>query len=175
MPTLAIIALAVVGLLVLIVLIGLLMPERYEGRAYRTYDRSPEEVWASLEDYRAHPMTGKMADSFEDLPAREGLPCWVEQMRHGEKIEVTTTESERPHTMTRAMRSRAVPMTSTWIYVLDEKDGGTQVTIEGTTDIRRGTWHVPIFRVMMLLGGGVKKGLDIQLDMLAETLADASA
>ncbi len=29
---------------------------------------------------------------------------------------------------------------------------------------------VPIFRFMMVGGGGVKKGLDIQIDMLAKTL-----
>jgi hypothetical protein len=29
---------------------------------------------------------------------------------------------------------------------------------------------VPLFRVMMVLGGGVKKGLDIQMDMVADTL-----
>ncbi len=44
------------------------------------------------------------------------------------------------------------------------------VTLSGVTDIERGTWHTPIFRVMMVLGGGVKKGLDIQLDMVASTL-----
>ena len=38
------------------------------------------------------------------------------------------------------------------------------------THIRSGTWHVPIFRVMMVLGGGVKKGLDDQMDMVAATL-----
>ena len=45
-----------------------------------------------------------------------------------------------------------------------------KLSIDGVTYIRSGTWHVPIFRVMLLLGGGVKKGLDIQIDMVADTL-----
>lgn len=47
---------------------------------------------------------------------------------------------------------------------------GSRVTLSGVTDIERGTWHTPMFRVMMVLGGGVKKGLDIQLDAVAATL-----
>ncbi len=44
------------------------------------------------------------------------------------------------------------------------------MTLSGVSDIERGTWHTPIFRVMMVVGGGVKKGLDIQLGMVASTL-----
>ncbi|MCH8811892.1 MAG: hypothetical protein IID07_08670 [Gemmatimonadetes bacterium] len=39
-----------------------------------------------------------------------------------------------------------------------------------TDGFETGTRHTPIFRVMMVVGGGVKKGLDIQLDMVASTL-----
>ena len=47
---------------------------------------------------------------------------------------------------------------------------GCTLTIDGETTIRTGTWHTPIFRVMMVLGGGVTKGLDMQVDMVADTL-----
>ena len=57
-----------------------------------------------------------------------------------------------------------------WSYTLEPAEAGCTLTIDGETYIRSGTWHVPIFRVMMVLGGGVKKGLDIQIDMIADTL-----
>jgi hypothetical protein len=44
------------------------------------------------------------------------------------------------------------------------------VTLSGVTDIEKGTWHTPLFRFMMVIGGGVKKGLDTQLEMVGATL-----
>ncbi len=72
--------------------------------------------------------------------------------------------------MVREMTSKAVPMASRWEYTLEPAGEGCRLTIDGETSIRSGTWHVPLFRVMMVLGGGVKKGLDIQMDMVADTL-----
>ncbi len=168
------IVLGIVGVLILVpVVIGLLMPERFEGQTEAFLAKSPEEVWVALQNYESHPMTGKMMKSAEALPETEwvdGLPAWVEDMGHGERITVKTVEADRPVRLVREMASASMPMTSRWVYTLEEADGGCHLTLHGETMIRRGTWMVPIFRFMMVVGGGVKKGLDIQIDMVAKTL-----
>ena len=161
---------ALVALIVLPVVIGYLMPVRYEGTTTVEYDRTVQQVWDALQDVDAHPMTGKMTKSVETLPSDEGRPAWKEDMGRGEVINVRTTAFEPPDHMIREMSSGAVNMTSRWDYALEPAGEGCRVTLSGVTDIERGTWHTPIFRVMMVLGGGVKKGLDIQLDMVASTL-----
>ncbi len=160
----------IVALIVLPVIIGLLMPVRYEGRTIVEYDRSVQEVWDALQDVEAHPMTGRMMKSVETLPSDEGRPAWKEDMGRGEVITVRTTIFDPPHHVMREMSSASVNMTSRWEYALEPADQGCHVTLSGVTDIERGTWHTPIFRVMMVVGGGVKKGLDIQLGMVASTL-----
>ncbi len=160
----------IVVLIALPVIIGFLMPVRYEGRAVVEYDRSVQQAWDALQDVEAHPMTGRMMKSVEALPLDEGRPVWKEDMGRGEVITVTTTAYEPPHQMTREMSSASVNMTSRWEYALEPAGQGCRVTLSGVTDIEKGTWHTPIFRVMMVVGGGVKKGLDIQLDMVAATL-----
>ena len=85
-------------------------------------------------------------------------------------VTTLTTAHEPPHQMTREMSSASVNMTSRWEYALEPADQGCRVALSGVTNIETGTWHTPIFRVMMVVGGGVKKGLDIQLDMVASTL-----
>ncbi len=165
-----IIVLAIVALIALPVVIGFLMPVRYEGTAVVEYERTVQQVWDRLQDVEAHPMTGKMMKSVETLPPDQGRPVWKEDMGRGEVITVRTTVFEPPRHMTREMSSATVNMTSRWEYGLEPAGEGCRVTLSGVTDIERGTWHTPIFRVMMVLGGGVKKGLDIQLDMLASTL-----
>ena len=84
------------GLLVVaVVVIGLLMPERYEGRSQVVYAKTAEQVWSALLDYDRHPMTGKMKKSVQAQPAEHNLPVWVEDMGRGELITVTTVEAER--------------------------------------------------------------------------------
>lgn len=159
-----------VVLVVAVVAVGFLMPERYEGRSHVVYAKSAEYVWAALLDYDRHPMTGKMKKSVQAQPTENNLPVWIEDMGHGELVTVKTVDAERPRHMVREMTSKSMPMTSRWEYTLEPAGEQCKLTINGETYIRSGTWHVPIFRVMMALGGGVKKGLDIQMDMVANTL-----
>jgi len=161
----------IVAVIALPVVIGFFMPVRYEGRTVVEYDLSVQQIWDALQDVEAHPMTGAMMKSVQTLPVDEGRPAWKEDMGRGEVITVTTSAYEPPHHMIREMSSASVNMTSRWEYALEPAGQGCRVTLSGVTDIEKGTWHTPIFRVMMVVGGGVKKGLDIQLDMVAATLA----
>ena len=158
------------GLLFLVFVIGMFMPERYVGLAQVTYDKSADDVWTALLDYDRNPMTGKMKKSVQTQSIENDLPVWTEEMRSREVITVKTIEADRPQHMVREMTSISVPMTSRWTYTLEPLGEGCKLTMDGETTIRSGTWHVPIFRVMMKLGGGVKKGLDIQMNMVAESL-----
>ena len=115
-------------------------------------------------------MTGKMKRSVHPKPDEDGLPAWIEDMGHGELVTVRTVEADRQRRMVREMASGSVNMNSRWEYTLEPAGEGCRVTLVGVTDIERGTWHTPVFRLMMVLAGGVKKGLDTQLDMVASSL-----
>ena len=165
------IALIVIGaLIVLPNVIGLFLPERYVGRAETFYARDRADVWAALLDYERHPMTGKVRKATETLPDENGLPVWAETMAANERVTVRTIRSEPPARLVRTLESAALPMTSRWEYALEPEDGGCRLTLDGETFIRRGSWMVPLFRFLMVVGGGVKKGLEIQMEMVAETL-----
>lgn len=161
----------VVALIALTVIIGYLMPVRYEGQTVVEFEGNAQQVWEALQDVEAHPVTGKMMKSVEVLPSEDGRPVWAEDIGHGEVITVRTTEHEPPRHMVREMSSATVNMKSRWEYAIETAGEGCRVTLSGTTDIEIGTWHTPIFRVMMVVGGGVKKGLDTQLKMVASSLA----
>ncbi len=142
-------------LVVAAVVIGLLMPERYQGRSQVVYAKTVEDVWGALLDYDRHPMTGKMKKSVQAQPAENSLPVWIEEMGHVERITVKTVEAESPRQMVREMTSKSMPMTSRWEYTLEPAGEQCKLTINGETYIRSGTWNVPLFRLMMVLGGGV--------------------
>ena len=108
-----------------------------------------------------------------DLPTREwidDLPAWIEQTDQRDPFTVKTLEADGPVRLVREMASTRLPLTSRWVYALEEADGGCHLTIHVETCFRRITWMVPIWRFVMHLGGGVQKGLDTQIDMVAKTL-----
>ncbi|MHC5211214.1 MAG: SRPBCC family protein [Planctomycetota bacterium] len=160
----------VVTLIVASQVIGHLLSERFEGRASADYGAGPEQVWEALSDVERHPMTGRMMKSVERLPDEGGLPCWVEDMGRGELITVKTVESERPRRLVREMSSARVDMTSRWEYELLGQGDACRLDLHGVTTIRGGGGMARTFRFMMLVGGGVKKSLVIQMRMLAATL-----
>ena len=166
------------GLLALVlatpIVVGLFLPERYEGSTVASFAEPPEEVWRALMDYESHPMTGRMGKSFERLADHQGMPSWTEDMGRGEVITVTTVEMEEPTRLVRDMTSSGVPMTSHWVYQLERAADGSCVTLTGRTHIESGSVLSPFFRFMMVVGGGVKKGLDIQMEMVAESLGAQS-
>ncbi len=160
----------VAGMIVVPIIIGLLLPERYVGQLKVIYAKPPDDVWAALADFEEHPMTGKRMKSIEKLPDENGMKTWVEDMGRGEKITVKTVLSEQPTRIVREMSAASMPMSSRWEYALEPVDTGCQVTLSAETYIRQGNWMVPVFRFMMVVGGGVRKGLRIQMDMVSATL-----
>jgi len=165
------ISLGVIAAVIIVpVIIGLLLPQRYVGQVTVVFHKPTADVWEAVSDFEKHPMVGKMMKEIVRLPDENGLPVWVEAMGHGEKITVTTIECEQPTRVVREMPSISALMTSCWKYDLEPVDAGCKVTLSGETDIRLSNWIAPIFRFMMVVGGGVRKGLQIQMDMVATSL-----
>ena len=150
--------------------VGRFLPERYEGQVKVLFPKSPDAVWRALAEVEKHPMTGKMMKSVERQPDENGMPVWIEDMGRGEKITVKTLEWESPKRAVRDMTSTSAPMTSRWEYHLQPVNSGCEVTLKAETFIRSGKVIACMFRFMMCVGGGVRKGLQIQMDMIAQTL-----
>ncbi len=165
------IALGLLLLLVVVpIVVGSFMPERYTGTAKIVYAKPRAEVWQALLDPEKHPMTGKMMKAVERRPDGNGLPSWIEVMASNERISVNTMEQVEAERIVREMDSTALPMSSRWVYALQDEGEGCCVTIDAETTIRKGPILAAIFRFMMVVGGGVKAGLKIQLGMVAATL-----
>ncbi|MEZ6019720.1 MAG: hypothetical protein R3F17_06330 [Planctomycetota bacterium] len=133
-------------------LIGWRLPARTEGRASCEFPCDAETRWQALP--RRAGLSGHRP-LVQGPALGDGHGNWVEDMGHGEAITVRTVSAERPNPWC-ANCAKALPMHSRWTYRLTENGGRNDPEIEGVT-IEDGTWHVPIFRVMMRAGGGVAK------------------
>ena len=145
----------IVGFFALLYCVGFFLPSIYETKLGAVLNKAPEEVWAALTDYQKHPVTGPMRRKTEPLPEVHGLPAWVEDMGQT-RITVTTVEARAPAKLVREMKDQVVPMTARHEVTLERLENGTSITAMARTEIRSGTWHVPIFRLVITLtrGGG---------------------
>ncbi len=160
---------ALAALIIVPVVIGLFLPEVYVGQADRRFEWTPEEVWAAIHDAAKNPVSGRQCRGVEsagdsvELPSgpndrdESSLPNWIEDMG-STKITVTTIESDRPKRVVRHFKDSVVPMTAESIITIEADGGATKVTVENTITIKRGTWHVPIFRFMMTIMNGARRG-----------------
>ena len=153
---------SIVALIALVFVVGSVLPERYRASGYVDASLTAAELWPKLLDYKAHPMAARMAKGIEPLPDENGLPVWLESLG-ATTVRVRTVESEAPVRIVREMSDSVVPMTARAVIELEEREGGCRVRMSNDIMIRRGTWHVPVFRLMMTVFCGVQGGIKAYL------------
>jgi len=171
----------VVALLVAVVAIGLALPSTYRGRVLLDFDRPPAEVWEALTDYRRYPCAASMARAVEpadvgEAVAQPDLPGWVEDLG-ASRVRVETLEARAPEFLRRRLADVVVPIVADWAIRLEplpRPDGpaGCRVEATNSTTIGSGTWHVPLFRIVMALTGGAERALRDYLGSIARGLGE---
>ena len=86
-----------------------------------------------------------------------------------------TTSADEPRSLVRTVEDLVVPMRATWTYTLTPEDEGTRLKVESATRIDLGTWHSPIFRVLITLTRGIEKGVKHYAARLKQSLDKPAA
>lgn len=157
------------GLIVVPLVVGQFLPDRYEGQITRLFGAAPEEVWNALVDYQKHPVSGRRAKSIERLPDENGLPVWVEDMGPSQ-ITIRTVEAEPCSRLVREMKDSVVPMTARTEIEISPIDQGSEVRASTVIELTSGTWHVPYFRFTLWLFHGARLGLKDLLSRVEKTV-----
>ncbi|MCP4251525.1 MAG: SRPBCC family protein [bacterium] len=135
-----------------VAIIGRLLPAEYTFDVRRVVAATPEEVWAALNDPQRYPFSASMCKKFEPLPKKDGLTSWRENLGSS-TVTYEVLESDVPQHMVLSARDSVVPMSFRAEITLQTTDGGTELRMVTRGRIDRGTWHVPMFRVIVHLGG----------------------
>lgn len=148
-----------VGFLLVPYLIGLLLPDEYEGRIDVLLPVTRESLWEELQNFEAHPFSGLMVRRvLEGERTGEGAPAWVEDLGNT-RIRVRTAEIRPPRRWRVEMGDQVVPMDSTWTIELEEHEEGTLVRAANRTVVRSGSWRSPVFRLILRSSGATEKVL----------------
>ncbi|GEM_PF-3238795 len=162
----------ILGLMAILYVAGFFLPERYETQVVFRLDKSPEAVWAAVADFEKHPITGAARRSTRRLPDENGLPAWIEDI--GEtRLRVQVVESHAPSHIKWAFSDEVVPITASSETHIAAEGARCVVTTKSETLVRSGTWHVPIFRLILSLTGAQKQGVVDYWKSIGRTLGEA--
>lgn len=144
---------------------GRFMARDFSAAGETVVPRPIDEVWNAMQDPARFPISARMTRASERLPDADGRPAWREDIGSS-KIDYRLVESAPPARRVIEGRDAVVPMSMRSTYELTAVDGGTRVKAQTSVHLDDGTWHVPVFRFLLTVTGGVQSGLNQYLQSL---------
>jgi uncharacterized protein YndB with AHSA1/START domain len=130
----------VVGLGLVVVLVGLMLPVKHDAVVSATIPAAPEAVWAALTDVVAYPKWRGDVTSVEMLPADSGHIAWREQGKNG-AISYVIVEAEPPKRLVTRISDKSLPFGGAWEHDVTPDGSGSRVRIT-----EHGEVYNPVFR-----------------------------
>ena len=131
-----------VGIVLLVIVIGALLPRDHVSSRAARYKESPAEIWSAITDYSKFPEWRKSVKQVEALPAVNGQPSWRETDSHGNVIPYEIIESTASQRMLTRIANPKLPFGGTWNYQISSTpDGATVLRITENGEI-----YNPVFR-----------------------------
>ena len=149
---------SLVFIIALIYLIGFVLPQKYEAKVVAIIEAPEKNVWSAIMDVEKNPMTGQMKKRIEPQMDSNGRPTWIEDIGSS-RILVKTIESTPPLFIQRTMQDMVTPMTAAFEARLSHDPAGCRIEANWVTHIPNGSWHMPLFRVMMTVTKGARSTL----------------
>jgi uncharacterized protein YndB with AHSA1/START domain len=135
-----------VGLLVLIVVTGILLPRRHVVSRSLTIQAPPAKIWEIISDFRNVPTWHPQVIRAERLPDHHGREVWRETYKGDFVMKLATTELLPPRRLVRSIADEKGPFTGCWEFEIIPADEGSRITIT-----ERGEVSNPLIRLMFRL------------------------
>ncbi|HEV7994582.1 MAG TPA: SRPBCC family protein [Gemmatimonadaceae bacterium] len=130
----------VVGLALVIVVAGYLLPVKHVAIVSATIPATPEAVWGVLMDRGAYPQWRGDVTSVETLPLDSGRAAWRE-MGKNDAISYLVESAEAPRRLVTRITDKSLPFGGSWEYLVTSEGAGSRVQIT-----ERGEVYNPVFR-----------------------------
>ena len=130
----------IAGLIGVVYGVGSALPQDHVAAVRADFSTPPEEIFATVANYRAYPEWRPAVEGIEELPARDGKPAWVELGATG-PLPMELTESEPPTRLVTTILSEGMPFGGRWIFEIESAAAGATVTIT-----EEGEVYSPVFR-----------------------------
>ena len=140
MRIVAVLLAVVVGLGLLVVIVGYLLPVKHEATVTAHVPAEPERVWEALTDVAAYPKWRGDVTAVEMLPADSGHVAWREVGKNG-AISYVIEQVDAPRRLVTRITDKSLPFGGGWEYVVTPDGTGSRVRIT-----EHGEVYNPVFR-----------------------------
>jgi uncharacterized protein YndB with AHSA1/START domain len=140
MRIVAVLLAVVVGLGLIVVVVGYLLPVKHVAVVTAQVPASPEQVWQALIDVAAYPTWRGDVRSVEMLPADSGRVAWRESGKN-DAISFAIEQAEPPRRLVTRITDKSLPFGGTWEYTVTPEGAGSRVRIT-----EHGEVYNPVFR-----------------------------
>src|SRR4029077_575492 len=161
MKWLLIVVLSLAGLLILIVAIGALLPQKHHVSRTIALNQPAETVWNLIS---GPPNWRSDIRNYQELPPHEGHRMWRETDKHGQTITYEAVESS-PRRLVVRIADPSLPFGGIWTYEVIPGDHACSLTI--TED---GEVYSPLFRFVSRFIIGHTSTVDTYLRSVKEKL-----
>jgi uncharacterized protein YndB with AHSA1/START domain len=158
--------LVAVGVVVVIVVIGWLLPRDHVASRAGRYHQPPQAIWTAITDVDAMPSWREGLKGVKRLPDRNGLPAHVEITSMGE-IPLETVEMTPPRKLVGRIADSNLAFGGTWTFeIMPTADGATLRITEN------GYVTNPLFRLMSRFVLGYTGEIEKYLRSLAKKFGE---
>jgi uncharacterized protein YndB with AHSA1/START domain len=130
----------VVGLGLVVVVTGYLLPVQHVVTVAAPIPATPEQVWDAITDVAAYPTWRGDVTSVAMLPSDSGHVAWREHGRN-DTISYAIEQAERPRRLVTRITDTSLPFGGAWEYLITPEGTGSRVQIT-----ERGEVYNPVFR-----------------------------
>ena len=158
---------ALVGLVVVAILVGWLLPETHVARSSIALHQPVDTVWMLVRDFERYPEWWDQFVRVEPVPEPAGREVWSFHDKRGQSMPIEVIESEPPRRVVTRIASDELPFGGTWTYEIVESAGGSLVTVTEAGEI-----YNPFFRTAARFVVGYHMTIDDYLRSLARRVGE---
>lgn len=162
------IATILVGIPLLMMAVGWIVPREHVATRAGRFRQRPEAIWSAITDVDAMPSWREGLKAVKHLPDRNGLPVHVEVTTSGE-IPMETVEMTPPRKLVGRIATDKLAFGGTWTFEITPEGDGSILRIT-----ERGWVSNPIFRFLARFVFGYTRTIDGYLRSLARKFGEPS-
>jgi len=145
------------GVVVLVVVVGCLLPKQHFAARALALHRKPEEVFQLISDFKAAPTWRSDVQQIEMLEAVNGHVRYREKSTNG-TLTFEVMESSPPSRMVTRIADAGMPFGGRWIFEITPVGDGCRLNLT-----ERGEIYNPVFRFVSRFLLGYERTLDTYL------------
>lgn len=158
-----------IGLFLLVLLVGSLLPRSHSASAAITIPEMRDSVWSAVRNFGAYDDWWPQAVSVERRSDGD-REIWLQRDTHDQTLPIEVVDSEPPRWLVTRIADPSLPFGGTWTYQLETTSTGTRLTLTESGEI-----YNPIFRFLARFVFGYHANIESYLTALARRFgAEAS-